>query len=95
MFLGVDGGGTKTAYAPIDAKRLPLLLGMWGRASSHLSEGFARATELLIGGIAATLEKASSAPSKVTFRIRPVCPLMAKTARQPQRWTQCRPLCSR
>ena len=32
MFLGVDGGGTKTAYALIDATG-GFALGMWARAS--------------------------------------------------------------
>ncbi|WP_129645618.1 N-acetylglucosamine kinase [Peristeroidobacter agariperforans] len=66
MFLGVDGGGTKTAYALIDASGR-LRARHIGPSVSHLAEGFARATELLIGGIAATLEKAASAPANLTF----------------------------
>ncbi|MFC4313245.1 N-acetylglucosamine kinase [Steroidobacter flavus] len=66
MFLGVDGGGTKTAYALIDASGR-IRARHVGPSVSHLAEGFARATELLIGGIAATLEKAASAPAKLTY----------------------------
>lgn len=66
MFLGVDGGGTKTAYALIDSTGR-IRARHVGPSVSHLAEGFARATELLIGGIAATLEKAASAPAKLTF----------------------------
>jgi N-acetylglucosamine kinase-like BadF-type ATPase len=66
MFLGVDGGGTKTAYALIDASGR-IRARHVGPSVSHLAEGFARATELLGGGIAATLEKAASSPAKVTF----------------------------
>lgn len=66
MFLGVDGGGTKTAYALIDANGR-IRARHVGPSVSHLAVGFARATQLLIGGIAATLEKAASAPSNLTF----------------------------
>lgn len=66
MFLGVDGGGTKTAYALIDSAGR-IRARHVGPSVSHLAEGFSRATELLIGGIATTLEKAASAPAKVTF----------------------------
>ncbi|MBL8272062.1 N-acetylglucosamine kinase [Steroidobacter sp.] len=66
MFLGVDGGGTKTAYALIDAAGR-ILARHVGPSVSHLSEGFVHAKELLIGGIGATLAKASCAPTNVTF----------------------------
>ncbi|GFE85396.1 BadF/BadG/BcrA/BcrD ATPase family protein [Steroidobacter agaridevorans] len=66
MFLGVDGGGTKTAYALIDASGR-IRARHVGPSVSHLAVGFARATELLFGGIATTLEKAASAPSNLTF----------------------------
>lgn len=66
MFLGVDGGGTKTAYALIDASGR-IRARHVGPSVSHLAEGFARATELLIGGIGATLAKAACAPASVTF----------------------------
>src|SRR5690606_36069708 len=66
MFLGVDGGGTQTAYALIDASGR-IRARHVGPSVSHLSEGFARASELLIGGIGATLATAACAPSSVTF----------------------------
>lgn len=66
MFLGVDGGGTKTAYALIDAAGR-IRARYVGPSVCHLGEGFARATELLIGGIGATLAKAACAPAGVTF----------------------------
>lgn len=66
MFLGVDGGGTKTAYTLIDTSGR-IRARHVGPSVSHLAEGFARATELLIGGIAVTLEKAAMAPDKLTF----------------------------
>ncbi|MDY6945460.1 MAG: BadF/BadG/BcrA/BcrD ATPase family protein [Pseudomonadota bacterium] len=66
MFLGVDGGGSKTAYALIDgAGRLRAR--HVGPSVSHLAAGFARATQLLLDGIGATLAKAASAPASVTF----------------------------
>lgn len=66
MFLGVDGGGTKTAYALIDAAG-HLRASYVGGSVSHLSEGFARATELLGAGITAVLAKASAQAAQVTF----------------------------
>ncbi len=66
MFLGVDGGGTKTAYALIDSAGR-IRARHVGPSVSHLAEGFARATELLIAGIAVTLEQAATAPAKLTF----------------------------
>lgn len=66
MFLGVDGGGTKTAYALIDAAG-HIHARHVGPSVSHLAEGFARATELLIGGIGTTLAKAACTPASVTF----------------------------
>lgn len=66
MFLGVDGGGTKTAYALVDASGR-IRARHVGPSVSHLAEGFTRAAELLIGGIGATLAKAACAPSNVTF----------------------------
>lgn len=66
MFLGVDGGGTKTAYALIDAAG-HIRARHIGPSVSHLADGFARAAELLIGGIGATLTKAACAPANVTF----------------------------
>jgi N-acetylglucosamine kinase-like BadF-type ATPase len=66
MFLGVDGGGTKTAYALIDSAGR-IRARHVGPSVSHLAEGFSRATELLIGGVATTLEKAAISPAKLTF----------------------------
>lgn len=66
MFLGVDGGGTKTAYALIDGTG-HIRARHVGPSVSHLAEGFTRATELLIGGIGATLARAACAPANVTF----------------------------
>ncbi|HWK48503.1 MAG TPA: BadF/BadG/BcrA/BcrD ATPase family protein, partial [Steroidobacter sp.] len=66
MFLGVDGGGTKTAYALIEAGGR-IRARHVGPSVSHLAEGFARATELLIDGIGTTLAKAACAPGEVTF----------------------------
>ena len=66
MFLGVDGGGTKTAYALVDASGR-IRARHVGPSVSHLAEGFTRAAELLIGGMGATLAKAACAPSNVTF----------------------------
>jgi N-acetylglucosamine kinase-like BadF-type ATPase len=66
MFLGVDGGGTKTAYALIDADG-HIRARHVGPSVSHLAEGFARATELLVGGIGATLAQAACSPANVTF----------------------------
>lgn len=66
MFLGVDGGGTKTAYALIDAAG-DVRARHVGPSVSHLAEGFSRAKELLIQGINAVLAKASLKPVDITF----------------------------
>ncbi|WP_174842492.1 N-acetylglucosamine kinase [Steroidobacter cummioxidans] len=66
MFLGVDGGGTKTAYALIEAGGR-IRARHVGPSVSHLAEGFARATELLIDGIGTTLAQAACTPGDVTF----------------------------
>jgi len=66
MYLGVDGGGTKTAYAVIDpggrirARHV-------GPSISHLSEGLARAKELLLQGIRAVVAEGGIEPSDLTF----------------------------
>ena len=52
MFLGVDGGGTKTAYVLIDAHG-ELRASHVGGSVSHLSEGFGRAEALLVQGVRA------------------------------------------
>jgi N-acetylglucosamine kinase-like BadF-type ATPase len=66
MFLGVDGGGTKTAYALIEADGRVCARHV-GPSVSHLSVGFARANELLIEGIRTTLTKAAVEPSDLAF----------------------------
>lgn len=66
MFLGVDGGGTKTAYTLVDADG-HIHTEHVGISVSHLSEGFARATELLIEGIDVTLRQAGIRACDVTF----------------------------
>lgn len=66
MFLGVDGGGTKTSYALIDADGLVRARHV-GPSVSHLAQGFARATDVLLDGIRATLQKAALAPADLTY----------------------------
>jgi len=58
MFLGVDGGGTKTAYVLIDAYG-ELRASHVGGSVSHLSEGFERAEALLVEGVRAVLAAAN------------------------------------
>ena len=65
MFLGVDGGGTKTSYVVIDADGLVRARHV-GPSVSHLAQGFARATDLLAEGIGAILHKASLTPDDLT-----------------------------
>jgi N-acetylglucosamine kinase-like BadF-type ATPase len=66
MFLGVDGGGTKTSYAVIDADG-HVRARRVGPSVSHLAQGFARATELLLDGIGSTLREAALAPTDLTY----------------------------
>src|SRR5512138_112415 len=66
MFLGVDGGGTKTSYVVVDADGLVRARSL-GPSVSHLAKGFARATDVLIDGIDATLRKAGLAPAELTY----------------------------
>lgn len=66
MFLGVDGGGTKTSYAVIDAEGLVRARHV-GPSVSHLAQGFARATDVLLDGIVATLQQATLTPADLTF----------------------------
>lgn len=66
MFLGVDGGGTKTAYALIDSQG-NLRASHVAGSVSHLSEGFARATGLLVEGIAAILAKCATDAAQLSF----------------------------
>ena len=66
MFLGVDGGGTKTSYAVIDADGR-VCARQVGPSVSHLAQGFARATDLLLDGIGSTLRQAVLAPTDLTY----------------------------
>jgi N-acetylglucosamine kinase-like BadF-type ATPase len=66
MFLGVDGGGTKTAYAVIDANGRVRAQHV-GPSVSHLVAGFPHARELLSDGIKAVLAKAELTPGDVTY----------------------------
>ena len=66
MYLGVDAGGTKTAYAIIDADGR-IRSRHVGPSVSHLSEGFTRANEILIQGIGAVVNDAALEASDLTF----------------------------
>jgi N-acetylglucosamine kinase-like BadF-type ATPase len=66
MFLGVDGGGTKTAYVVIDADGVVRARHV-GPSVSHLAQGFARATDLLLDGIGTALREAAVAPADLTY----------------------------
>jgi len=66
MFLGVDGGGTKTAYALIDGEGRVCARHV-GPSVSYLAEGFERAESLLIEGMQALLGMAGTSASAVTF----------------------------
>ena len=66
MFLGVDGGGTKTAYALIDAEG-GLRARHVGPSISHLAVGLAQAQALLFDGITATLSRASARSTDIAF----------------------------
>lgn len=66
MFLGVDGGGTKTSYAVI-ATDGGVRARQVGPSVSHLAQGFARATDLLLQGIGSTLREAALQPSDITY----------------------------
>jgi N-acetylglucosamine kinase-like BadF-type ATPase len=66
MFLGVDGGGTKTAFVLVDARggiRASHVIG----SVSHLSEGFERAAALLAEGTRAAIERAGTATTQIDF----------------------------
>jgi len=66
MFLGVDGGGTKTAYALVDDQgriRASLTTG----TVSHLSEGFDRAASMLAESTRAVLARGGMDASSVDF----------------------------
>src|SRR4051812_16053412 len=66
MFLGVDGGGTKTAYALIDARGNVRASHVSGSVS-HLIAGVDAAAALLHDGMKAILAAARVAPADVRF----------------------------
>lgn len=66
MFLGVDGGGTKTAYAVIDASGR-IRAEHVGPSVSHLIAGFPHAVQVLVEGVTAVLAKAELMSSDLTF----------------------------
>ncbi|MEJ0085785.1 MAG: BadF/BadG/BcrA/BcrD ATPase family protein [Pseudomonadota bacterium] len=66
MFLGVDGGGTKTAFVLIDARGDIRASHVTGSVS-HLSEGVERATALLLEGIRTVLARGATATAQVDF----------------------------
>lgn len=66
MFLGVDGGGTKTAYAVIGADGRVHAQHV-GPSASHLIAGFAHARAVLNEGMNAVLAKAELGPADLTF----------------------------
>lgn len=66
MFLGADGGGSKTAYVLIDSAG-NLRATHVGGTVSYFSEGLERAGALLVEGIRAVLTKAALAPADLAF----------------------------
>lgn len=66
MFLGVDGGGTKTAYAVIDAEGSVRARHV-GPSVSHLIAGFPHAQQTLAEGIEAVLARAGLAPADLVY----------------------------
>lgn len=66
MFLGVDGGGTKTAYALVAADG-GLLAARSGPGLDHLADGLDVVRARLAEGIVSTLADASSAPADLRF----------------------------
>jgi N-acetylglucosamine kinase-like BadF-type ATPase len=66
MFLGVDGGGTKTAFALIDGQGHILALHQQGSAY-YLEVGMEAAATVLQQGIGQTLHKAGVEAAAVQF----------------------------
>lgn len=66
MFLGVDGGGTKTAYALIDASGRVRARHV-GPSVSHLAAGFSHAEHVLSEGIKGVLAQAERTPADLTY----------------------------
>jgi N-acetylglucosamine kinase-like BadF-type ATPase len=66
MYLGVDGGGTKTAYALIDAQGR-LCASHVGASIDHLADGIDAARARLKDGVEATLAQAAASSRAVGF----------------------------
>src|SRR5688572_14451928 len=66
MFLGVDGGGTKTAYALVDAGGR-LQARYVGATIAHLADGLEAARARLAEGLAAVLAQAKASPGDVDY----------------------------
>jgi N-acetylglucosamine kinase-like BadF-type ATPase len=66
MFLGVDGGGTKTAYALVDAEGR-LRASHVGATVDHLADGLGAARARLTEGLEATLALAGAGAREVVY----------------------------
>jgi N-acetylglucosamine kinase-like BadF-type ATPase len=66
MFLGVDGGGTKTAYALVDVEGT-LRASHVGATVDHLADGLDAARARLIEGLEGTLARARVAAGDVRY----------------------------
>jgi len=66
MYLGVDGGGTKTAFALVDGDGT-LTASHVGASIDHLAGGIAPARARLVEGVRATLAGQSLAPADIAF----------------------------
>ena len=66
MFLGVDGGGTKTAYALVDAQGT-LRASHVGATVDHLADGIDAARARLVEGLEGTLAQARVSARDVEF----------------------------
>jgi N-acetylglucosamine kinase-like BadF-type ATPase len=66
MFLGVDGGGTKTAYALVDGDGR-LRASHVGATIAHLADGLEAARARLTEGVAAVLVKAQASPDDIGY----------------------------
>ena len=66
MFLGVDGGGTKTAYALVDAQGR-LRASHVGATIAHLADGLEAARSRLAEGLSAVLALAQASPRDVDY----------------------------
>jgi len=66
MFLGVDGGGTKTAYALVDAEGL-LRASHVGSTIDHLAGGLDAARSRLKEGIETALAKAGASAHEIGY----------------------------